>query len=601
MAVLLAGLGAAAPAWAAIADPVLPTAPTSSSTTEGPAPTGYPGPAQGREAHRAIFTALRQGNWSEAKGRALLLDVADPVRALALSELYTARNSPKAELFDLLELMEKASWLPSADQIARMAQKRGAQTLPDLPQLQKLAWLGGASRREYVAPTRQDALAQALVARIQPLIKNNDPAGAEALLLEGEPGLSLDGVAEVRQRIAWSYYLNNDDANARRMADHALQSGSSGDWAIQAHWTKGLSAWRQNDPAAASDAFSKVASLARNDDMTAAGAYWAARAFMNAGDPRRVEPLLRIAAQKEDSFYGLLARETLGLTARPAQQATTGWSNIRNLPTVRAALAMHDINEVALASDLIKRQAELGGAAHYDQLVALAASLGLADAQLWLANHGPAGRKPGLFTRFPMPKWRPDGGWRVDPALIYAHALQESGFRPTVVSPAGARGVMQVMPGTASQMAGTQVSAEQLNSPSTNMEYGQRYLEMLRDSSATGGLLPKVMAAYNAGPQPVSRWNTQVRDGGDPLLFIESLPYYETRAYVNIVMRNYWVYQMQNRGKADALTTMAQGGWPRFPTVSRGIAGGGSANSTAMSEDASGSPLSYSALVPDAH
>src|SRR3546814_4222915 len=105
-----------------------------------------------------------------------------------------------------------------------------------------------------------------------------------------------------------------------------------------------------------------------------------------------------------------------------------------------------------------------------------------------------------------MPKWTPDGGWRVDKALVFAHALQESNFRASVVSPAGARGLMQVLPGTAKMMArqrGGIVDPAQLDNPSTNMEYGQRYLERLRDMSATGGLLPKVMAAYNAGPVPV--------------------------------------------------------------------------------------------------
>jgi hypothetical protein len=75
------------------------------------------------------------------------------------------------------------------------------------------------------------------------------------------------------------------------------------------------------------------------------------------------------------------------------------------------------------------------------------------------------------------------------------------------------------------------------------------------------------MAAYNAGPLPVERWNSEVKDKGDPLLFIESLPYYETRAYVNIVMRNYWMYQIQAKGEADCLTGMAQGMWPTFPNA----------------------------------
>src|SRR3546814_9266889 len=76
---------------------------------------------------------------------------------------------------------------------------------------------------------------------------------------------------------------------------------------------------------------------------------------------------------------------------------------------------------------------------------------------------------------------------------------------------------MQVLPSTGNLMGLS--ASDQLFVPSTNMEYGQRYLENLRDMGATGGLLPKVMAAYNAGPMPVERWNSEVKDNGDPLLF----------------------------------------------------------------------------------
>src|SRR3546814_3154796 len=83
----------------------------------------------------------------------------------------------------------------------------------------KMVWLGGATRREYVAAVKTDALAQALVGQIQPFIKNDDPAGAEALLATGEAGLTPEGLTEVRQRVAWAYYIESDDANARRMAE----------------------------------------------------------------------------------------------------------------------------------------------------------------------------------------------------------------------------------------------------------------------------------------------------------------------------------------------------------------------------------------------
>ena len=526
-------------------------------------------PLKGKDAYRAFFGSLRAQQWSEAKRLALSLEEDDPMRAVALSELYTAANSPRVELFDLLDLLNTSNWLPDADQLGRLAKKRGAELLPGSPQVQKLVWLGAAPRRGYTPATKADRAAQDLVARIQPYIRDDNPAGAEALVSTGEAGLSPDGIAEVRQRVAWSYYIENDDASARRLASRALESGSAGDWTVQAHWTIGLSSWRQNDPASAAQSFSQVARRASTDDMRAAGAYWAARAWMNAGRPDQVQGLLRMAAAQQDSFYGMLARETLGMDA-PKRDEGADKNAIRALsqaPAVKAAIALHDIGEDDLASELLRRQAEIGGKRDYNALLALTDSLSLPETQLWLAHRGPSGHQVDGFARFPRPQWQPAGGWRVDPALVFAHALQESNFRPNVVSPAGARGLMQVMPGTARLVSG---SPDQLFEPSLNMEYGQRYLEQLRDMRATGGLLPKVMAAYNAGPAPVERWNTEVRDGGDPLLFMESLPYYETRAYVNIVMRNYWMYQLRETGKADALTAMAQGAWPAFPTMRGG-------------------------------
>lgn len=517
--------------------------------------------------YSAIYAALTGQKWDESKAMILALDSQDPIRAAALADLYVAKDSPRVELFDLLDLINKASWLPNADQLSRLAQKRGATLLPALPQIQKLVWLGSAPRREYVSSTKTDVLAQALVGQIISFIKTDDPAGAESLLATGEAGLSPEGLTEVRQRVAWAYYIESDDANARRMAARALETHVGGDWAVQAHWTTGLASWRQNDCATAAPAFGKVAALAGNEDMRAAGAYWAARAYMTCGEPEKVENLLKNAARSEETFYGLLARETLGMPMARSRTAsrfsTADWQVLQDSPNVRAAIALAAIGQAGKADQFVRYQAKIGGISQYEPLLRLAGALNLPATQLWLAHNGPAGKQPDSFARFPAPDWHPDGGWRVDPALIYAHTLQESGFRSDVVSSAGARGLMQVLPGTGGDMGLS--SPAQLFVPSTNMEYGQRYLENLRDMSATGGLLPKVMAAYNAGPQPVERWNSEVKDNGDPLLFIESLPYYETRAYVNIVMRNYWMYQIQAKGSAECLTGMAQGLWPTFP------------------------------------
>ncbi|WP_150531515.1 transglycosylase SLT domain-containing protein, partial [Staphylococcus aureus] len=104
-----------------------------------------------------------------------------------------------------------------------------------------------------------------------------------------------------------------------------------------------------------------------------------------------------------------------------------------------------------------------------------------------------------------------------------------------------------------------------LTKPSVNMEIGQSYLEQLRDQPFTGGLLPKVIASYNAGPTPVANWNAMIKDGGDPLLYIESIPYWETRGYVMTVLRNYWMYENQEGRKSSSREALAQGMWPKFP------------------------------------
>jgi soluble lytic murein transglycosylase-like protein len=374
--------------------------------------------------------------------------------------------------------------------------------------------------------------------------------------------------------VAWSYYIENDDANARRMADKALQSGS-GRWLSQAYWVAGLAAWRQNDCNAAATAFENTASRAEDDDMRAAGYYWAGRSHMVCGNAARVQGLMRSAARLDETFYGLLAGEALAIQS-PVKTLNPGfdaedWSRLKNNRNVQTSIALVEIGETALADEVLRHQARIGGLNEHDSLLRLARDLSLPETQIWLAHNAPQGQRPDAYARYPMPKWKPDGGWRVDRALVFAHALQESNFRASVVSPAGARGLMQVMPGTAKLMAsrdGGAVEPAQLDNPSVNMEYGQRYLESLRDMGATGGLLPKVMASYNAGPGPVGRWSQEVRDNGDPLLFIESIPYYETRAYVTIVMRNYWMYQKQAGEKTSSLSSLAQGMWPRFPGMS---------------------------------
>lgn len=527
--------------------------------------------APNSETYRAIYAKISGQAWSEAKGAILALDASDPMRSYLLAELYVAKDSPRAELFDLLDLLARAPHLPQAERLSRLAAKRGAQTMPERPQIRQLMYTGGSPQRAILSPIKGDLLADSLAPQIAALIKADNPQGAEALLDTAGSTMNPACMTELRQRIAWSYFIISDLANARRLALKAAAEGN-GPYLAPSYWVAGLASWRQQAWVDAAAAFANTAQQAGDADLRSAGYYWAARASMADRKPQKVTGYLKAAAREAESFYGLLASETLG-TQKPRGLVRDHVSDsdrrtIAMLPNVRIAATLASLGRWTDADEALRYQASLSGADQYAALVHLASDLSLPRTQLWLAQRSPTGVKASAYTRYPTPNWTPAGGWRVDKSLVYAHTLQESRFQTDAVSSAGARGLMQLLPGTANLLAsasGEQLSPSDLWVPAVNMEYGQRYLEKLSAMSATDGLLAKVIAAYNAGPAPVERWKYQVRDEGDPLLFIESVPYYETRAYVNVVLRNYWMYQMEETGQSAALTSLAQGLWSRFP------------------------------------
>jgi soluble lytic murein transglycosylase-like protein len=521
--------------------------------------------------YRAIFDQIDGKKWLDAKIGILALDESDSMKPYLLARLYLAKDSPRVELFDLLDLINKAPHLPQADQLTKLAAKRGAQGLPDQSATRKLVWTGGSPQRRTLGAVKNDSVADAIRGQVTARITANDPAGAEAQLAGAEIALTPQGYTELQHRIGWSYYIMGDTANARRMAARAIEGGA-GEWVASAWWTIGLSAWRDQDWTTAASAFYKAASEANDGDMRSGGYFWSARAVMADKHPERVNALLKAAARETETFYGMLARETLGMSVQETlhRDAVTSsdWTQLKTLPNARNAVIMKGIGRAADADQALRREAELSGDAHYAALVHLASELSLPTTQLWLAQRSADGRKVAPYARFPSPDWTPANGWQVDKALVYAHALQETRFQTDARSTADARGLLQVRPGTGLELAaqnGMSVTTDQLYDPTVNLALGQLYLKKLAAMPATQGLLVKVVAAYNAGPAPVDRWNSQVRDGGDPLLFIESVPYYETRAYLNAVLRNYFVYQMEQQGSSPVLKAMAQGLWTRFP------------------------------------
>jgi soluble lytic murein transglycosylase-like protein len=525
-------------------------------------------PAQLDEASRAAFAqAFRDvaaGRLASAKAVADANPNAVLTPALR-AELLLAAKKPRADA--IAELLSASPDLPQA---ARLAARAGrAADLPDLAQPRALRIVSSTAPigpRSVRPDTPQSA---AFVAAVRPLVGSGQADAAEALW-RARAAEAGDAVrSEWAQRIAWDQFGAGNDEAAIRMGDEA--SRGVGEWAAMGAWTAGLAAWRAGDCLRAAERFDRI--VAGPDDLLAAARYWASRAWLACGKPKTATARLKAAADSDIGFYGILARRALGIEDkgdwREPDFIQADWNTLARMPGARRAAALVEIGQLGLADRELKHLAATGDVTAYEPLLRLAARLNMPATQYWLAHRPPVGQQAPLAARFPAPEWTPYRGWRVDKALVFAHALQESNFVTDATSRAGARGIMQLMPGTARDLArgmGEDCDVDRLaRDPEFNIEYGQSYLEKLRDMPWTQGLLPKVVAAYNAGPGSVQRWNTTLKDNGDPLLFLESIPFRETRHYVEVVLRNYWKYQQRQGAAAPSLDAYAANLWPRFP------------------------------------
>jgi len=526
-----------------------------------------------RQLYKDIFAAIEREQWDLAEG---LLKRAEGglLHQIALAEYYTHANSPRVSADQIAQWFTAGVDLPHAPQLGRLGSGRGLQQLPVFPATQSFSRQPEPSKRIRPRPVNDGTMPSQSSSAILDAIRNDDPASAYAILQQVDPMLSPAARAEWRQRVAWSFYIENDDQNALALAETVSQG--TGPWVAEGEWVAGLAAWRLGYCSLAGEAFARAAQQATNVELAAAAHYWAHRSLIRCREPDAAAQHLSAAARYDETLYGMLAIDQLGIIVPaevPAQPfSSEDWRSIQDRRNVRVAAALMEIGRPALADEVLRHEARIGRAQDYPAMARLAREMGLPSTQLFMAQYVPYGMRSDPSLRFPIAHWQPATGWRVDPSLAFAHALQESNFRASAVSPANARGLMQIMPGTArdhNRRLNLGASYTDLNDPAVNLAYGQQHLEMLRDSGATQGLLPKIMAAYNAGLTPVDRWNYEVNDQGDPLLWMESIPYWETRGYVAIVMRNYWMYERAAGVASPSRRALAQGRWPEFPQAAR--------------------------------
>jgi soluble lytic murein transglycosylase len=349
------------------------------------------------------------------------------------------------------------------------------------------------------------------------------------------------------------------------------RSGRCGWSSVDAAWSAGLSAWRASDYAAAAECFEFVANGGRSSWFVAGGAFWAARAHLFARRPDAVTHWLAVAADAPETFYGLLARQILG-QPMPFQWELTESDQLalaafNETAEGQTALALIASGDYGAAERLLRGMAAGGRSDLAHGAMIVAEDAGMADLAFRLQRQlVPYGVE---FHRaaYPVPRWRPEGGFSTDRALVYALMRQESNFNPGAVSRAGARGVMQLMPATARFVArttGFPGGAAQFRRPEVNIALGERYLEMLLADQSVGPDLFLLTAAWNGGPANVERWRRDLQAYDDPLLFIESIPFGETRAFIEHVLANLWIYRHRLGMESPSLDLLASGQWPNW-------------------------------------
>lgn len=412
---------------------------------------------------------------------------------------------------------------------------------------------------------------------LQRAIRKHIRAGAPSYALKSLNTSSvrkfIDDVEEDRLKasIAASYFYAKEDLKALNLAREVVER--SGPKAPFASWIGGLASWKLEKYDQASEFFAvAVESEYASGWERSANAFWAARSNMRTGNVKNVSHWLHQAYEHPHTFYGLLAGRALGYDHEfnwdmPA--FTRKYFQILNQdPKGRRAIALvaagqPHLAEIELSYIEADQKPEL-----YKALLSYATFADLPALSYRLGGVLPKNGDLYNTALYPKSPWKPSNGFQVDPALIHAIMRQESRFNPLAENQySGAAGLMQLMPATASYIAGKNFKGSarhQLKNPQINLDIGQKYLQYLLKNSLVDGDIIKLLVAYNAGPGNLQKWTRKIGKDVDPLIFVEMIPVKETRDYVEHVLSNYWIYRLRDDKNTNTLDILAQGKWPSY-------------------------------------
>lgn len=376
-------------------------------------------------------------------------------------------------------------------------------------------------------------------------------ASAESL---GRP----EAWAERRAILARYLLRNGKPQEAYRVAaSHHLAQDSGASAYADLEFLAGFIALRRlDDPVSALKHFKHLLAGVSTPISLARAHYWIGRAEEAAGQDGSAS--FRSAAAHQTAFYGLLAAERLGLDldagllARPATPDWRGAAYTQS-SVLAAVQVLLDAGDRTLAKRFLLHLGESQDATGLAQMADMALDWGEPHLALLVAK---AAAERGLIlphAYYPVPEFVPDG-LKVSRALALSIARRESEFDPAARSSADARGLMQVLPGTAKLMAeklGKDFDAGKLISdPAYNVTMGSAYLAEMAEEF--GPSIALIASGYNAGPGRPRRW---IGEFGDPrrtdvdvVDWVETIPFAETRTYVMRVAEGVVIYRAKLKG-----------------------------------------------------
>jgi soluble lytic murein transglycosylase len=340
----------------------------------------------------------------------------------------------------------------------------------------------------------------------------------------------------------------------RVAANHHLTTGA--DYADLEFLSGFIALRRLNDPASAERHFERLLAGVSTPISLARGHYWLGRAQEAAGKDGTAS--YQAAAAHQTAFYGLLAAERLGmaldesLLSNPAAPDWQG-AGFAGSSVLEAAKLLRSAGNPALARRFVLHLAEAQDATGLAQMAEMV--LDWDDPHLAVLLGKAAAERGVILPRvyYPVPGIVPDG-LKVSRALALSIARRESEFDPAARSTADARGLMQVLPGTAKLMAeklGKPFEASKLTSdPAYNVTMGAAYLAEMAEEF--GPSIALIAAGYNAGPGRPRRWMGEFGDPRRPDVdvvdWVETIPFAETRTYVMRVAEGVVIYRAKLKG-----------------------------------------------------